>query len=589
MLADLDALTVRVVGEGGDDFGTYRFDDLRGSTSLLRSLVEGFAAAAGPGGRWRSQASARTGNAILRRLYRDLQEMSPAPRSIVEVTPSVWLSWRSATLARVKWPGQVNSARALLLSTPGVPEATRLAMRRRNAKPKKRFVYDAYSPAEFKTVKAAAWRTVEAAAVRIRESTSDLASYRASIASGKKTTEYFRSRGALLDHLAVTGDLPRDDAGNLLPLPVGALEVDGDAKPWHALFLTPEEVFSLMVLFAAVRGYNASTIERLTAVHQRPDGDQGPVVVRNVDMKKGRRGVGAQHMNDNLVGRRRGSAEAVYQLGLELTQPARDALASLGHPTQRLLVMRAHKSTGDPGSFIAQPQKGPISRTWASKYNVRGDDGELLSVSLQRLRLTEQVLNGQPRQNTQEVHDNIYVLREHRVHEESVAVILEGQQDALDHARATVQMRSWNQAKLAAARKDPAGAAMDLGVKPEKVKLLVVGALDTAVGGCLDFDHSPMSGGSTCSASFLLCLACPNAIATPDHLPRLVCLHEALTTVASAVSSAVWEADYAVHFARLESLLHTRTTTQEREAAAKRLTPSDRAAIEALLLRKFDI
>lgn len=74
---------------------------------------------------------------------------------------------------------------------------------------------------------------------------------------------------------------------------------------------------------------------------------------------------------------------------------------------------------------------------------------------------------------------------------------------------------------------------------------------------------SNTSDGRSCTASFLLCPACPNAVATPAHLPRLIGLHRALTELAAAVSVTVWASDYAVHFARLEQLLsarHTRRT-----------------------------
>jgi hypothetical protein len=58
---------------------------------------------------------------------------------------------------------------------------------------------------------------------------------------------------------------------------------------------------------------------------------------------------------------------------------------------------------------------------------------------------------------------------------------------------------------------------------------LADGTLDTATGTCLDFTNSPFgTPGQPCTASFLDCLACPNAVATRRHLPRLAWLHRAL-------------------------------------------------------------
>ena len=93
-----------------------------------------------------------------------------------------------------------------------------------------------------------------------------------------------------------------------------------------------------------------------------------------------------------------------------------------------------------------------------------------------------------------------------------------GLTDAVSHARETVTMRML----LDAEPGQPAGGVAGL------AQALADGALDTATGACLDFTNSP-SGlpGQPCTASFLDCLVCPNAIATRRHLPRLAWLHQA--------------------------------------------------------------
>ena len=574
-LADLDALTVRAVGEGGIDNGTYRFDDLGEPTPLLRSLVAGFAVATAPGGRWRRRDSVRTGSDVLRRLYRYLRGRARPVERVEDITPVIWAAWRSDMRLRSRWPGLINSSRALLHDVEGIPDDTLVEMRRRHRKPKDR-LSGAYAPDEFAAIQRAAWATVDAATERIRGARNELAAFRDALASGLPVDGVLARRGVFLDHLARTGEPPEDR-----PSAVGL----SGARSWHALFLTLDEVFALRVLFASVHGYNAATIDTQTATHRRPDGDSGGHEISTVDIEKARRAGPSRHGTENLVARAPRSPGGLYRLAVALTEPARVALAALGHPTDRLLIGRSHRIAQ---GLVLDPQFGAVSRHWAGEAGLLDPSGAVLRVSLQRLRLTEQVVHDKPQGHTQRVHDEIYVLREPRARRAAIPVILAGLGDAVDHARATVAMRRWSTADVDAARMNPESAAQSLGVPTEKVLRLVSGALDTALGGCLDFEHSPMSGGGSCRASFLLCLACPNAIATPRHLPRLVCLRDALVNVASAVTPKVWTTDYADHFARLDDLLSGHSTPEELAAAAARVTAADRDLVTSLLRRDLD-
>ena len=172
--------------------------------------------------------------------------------------------------------------------------------------------------------------------------------------------------------------------------------------------------------------------------------------------------------------------------------------------------------------------------------------------------------------------------------DDAVERILDGQTDALDHARVAVAMRTWTADDLERARHDPAAVAQELGIERSKLRSLLDGGLDTPLAACVDFDHSPVSGGGRCTASFLLCLACPNAVATPEHLVRIVCLHDSLEALGSALDPKVWNLDYADHFARIRQLLATKTTPAQQEAARSQVSFEDRERIEAMLARRFD-
>lgn len=129
------------------------------------------------------------------------------------------------------------------------------------------------------------------------------------------------------------------------------------------------------------------------------------------------------------------------------------------------------------------------------------------------------LIRREPAQNSEQTHESAYVLRDPATLPEAEQVTAQGLTDAVSHARATMKMRML----LDAGPGQPAAGAASL------EQALADGALDTATGACLDFTNSP-SGlpGQPCTASFLDCLACPNAVATRRHLPRLAWLHRAL-------------------------------------------------------------
>lgn len=58
-----------------------------------------------------------------------------------------------------------------------------------------------------------------------------------------------------------------------------------------------------------------------------------------------------------------------------------------------------------------------------------------------------------------------------------------------------------------------------------------------------------------------------NAVATGRDLPRIAYLHQALESRRSAVTPAVWAADWATHHARIGDFLTTYTTTDARPRA----------------------
>ena len=536
----------------------------------------------------------QNGEVILRRFAKEISAANPEVATIGDVTPEVWWGWRSAIESRNRWPSQINAARSLLHEVEGLPGTTRRAMNARASKPKR--TYNAYSRDEFKRIRSAAWRTVAAASARIETNVEVLVRHQAGEAQAEpqlvQTRSETWSRGAFLEHLSLTGRppdiraLPTETARQVRSV----LGVAPSRSTKQALFLTSAEVYAFMILFACEHGYNASVIGSMTVGGSRAD-DQvidDPVYV--VDLDKPRRGPQGRFFSNTFTG---GPAK-LWEKAVLLTQPARDTLAALGHPTDNLLiaVKLGGRSTHPTHLFKTDwPGLGnSAANAWHRSAGIIGDDCHPLRVTLRRLRLTEQVLNEKSSHNTQAVSESVYRFPDPQTHAKAREVVLQGQVDALEHALATVHMRTVARSELAAARTDPTSLARKLGVEPYKVALLVQGRLDTATGACLDYENSPFeaSPGKSCRASFLSCLACPNAVATQDHLPRLIVLHDTLIELSDVVSRKEWQVHYAEHLARLQELLTHYVSDAEVAEARSSVSNSDRQTIENLLRGRFD-
>ena len=162
-----------------------------------------------------------------------------------------------------------------------------------------------------------------------------------------------------------------------------------------------------------------------------------------------------------------------------------------------------------------------------------------------------------------------------------------GLAEAVEYAETRVRMRAVPQATGASAH-DAERVARQAGLAPGTAAQVVAGQLDTAVAACTDFAHSPFTPSGPCAVSFLLCFACPNAVATGRHLPRIIYLHDALQALRSAVDTATWMADWAEHHGRVAGMVRAHTTEAERAALRAQLTEGDRELIDRMLDRRLD-
>jgi hypothetical protein len=586
---DPAGLTVTVPGESGGTEGVFDFSVLPGLRPLLVACAAGFARLAGPDQPWRAVATCTSGYKAIREFLRHAAALDPPPAAPADVTPAVWAGWRLSRPATVYGRTCLLVTRQWLPMVPGIPPATAAAAARRipsGPAPTEA----AYTREEFEQIKTAAAGTFRAALVRIRASREHLRRWHDGEFPRPGLREQYRQTrpgtadyltGEALDTLLRTGDVPLTAAADRAVVARHALALGGVAPlhTWARLFLTMPEAAALAVLLVCDQGWNRSVLDAMTVPDEMPGAGEDGLDIYRVLVLKRRRPPRARHTSANLVDAGPGTSGRLIRQAIEATGPARITLAALGEPAGWLLVSRRATPAGKTMFCLGVPPSDSLRR-WASSAGLAGDGGPG-QVSLRRLRRTVQVLiRREPAQNTARTHEQVYVLRDPTTRPEAEQVTAQGLTGAVGHAREVMQMRMLLDAG--------ADQLTDYTGSPQQAQALADGSLDTATGACLDFTHGPFSPpGQPCTASFLDCLACRNAVATRRHLPRLAWLHRALDELRGTLDAAVWAQDWRTHFLRLASLLEDNTTAAERDAAAGSVGDADRELIGQLLTGRY--
>lgn len=523
-------LTVRHYNREGRVRG-YDFAVLPVAAPMQASLAALFAARCAPG-RWSAHRSSETGWFQLRRFAAFLAAQDPAPRDLDELTPAMIRRWRASLPAGTGGYNTLTMVSALLrddVRLQGGPVAEELA--RRAVEP--RSGTQSYSEADFARITAAARRRFRAALHRIDQNGRLLRRWRGGAAEG--SSEW--TLGEFLDILARTGDLPRytrndGQPGTMIYRYKAAIIRSGDPATWQRLFLTRAEATAMGVLFLAEFGWNLSVISRLKVPLATPDqGEDGHPVYR-VELVKPRRGTGLHHETRNVTDHGADSPGRLITQALGATRFARAVVEDIAPGTGRLVVWRTSLSGRTQADQDAHPPGRPVPHR--RHLGGGGELGEVRGLGgspfLRGRRTVIALDRREPAQHSQDTHDRRYVLPDDRVRAEAVEVIAAGAEDAAGRARRAVLV-----AELRAAR-DP-------------------GTAETATADCADPAGSPWpAADGTCGASFLICLACPNARVHPGHHPRLACLHEALAGLRSVLPPAAWAADWRDVCDRLEDL-----------------------------------
>lgn len=567
-----------VFGESGGVEGTFDFTTLPGSIELRRAFAAALDRRSGPAGTWRSGETCRNGYWAMRAFLEHVVARDDAPATAAEISPAIWAEWRLSLPHNHTSRNRLALLRTVLPLVHGLPAETVTAIERRiTQSPQPTEV--AYSYDRFEQIRSTAAVTFNTALVRIRSNREHLRRwYAGEYATG--STDWVI--GEALDEILRTGDVPRPGRGcDMFHRHARVLGGRGADKTWARLFLTGPEAFALAVLLVASEGWNRSVLHRMRVPGHDPAVGDDEFDIHLVEIRKRRRPIRLRYTSNNLVDTGPDSPGRLMRQAIEATELARQSLELLGRPTDRLLVSR-RAGTPDEPFCLGIPGPSVVAR-FSVQAGLLTPEGAPLPVSLRRVRRTVQVLiRKQPAQNTEGTHDSVYVLRDPAAREEAQQTIARGLTDALDHAHAVVKMRIM--------LGDNAGELIELSDDPDLARAIQRGDMDTATAACTDFFDSPFTDdpGQPCSASFLWCLRCENAILTRRHLPRLVYLHKGLNELRGTVEQAVWDQDWHEHFHRLHLLLAEHTTTAEQTVALRAISDTDRALIDRLLHRGLD-
>lgn len=527
------------------DFSSWSCD------AVLRvQLADAVEALTGANGTWKSAYTARGNYVIIKEFARWCGDNDV--RSLSELSPN---RWNTYLLHLGKSPTKNNSRRKNLGTLrqvlrryphrlhPDLPKNLDRRLPKRES--------DESQPLEidvFETIREAAAAAVNAEFRRIHPNLLLL-----------KQSHYQRlspqnlARADALGELAATGAPQSDSARNALGIPVHDNRSSGVTRGRPMLFVSYEGAVAIAVLIACLEGAN------FTQINERkvPSGAPGLGVaeeILTVEDEKRRRH--SDQYDAHVIPK---NARRAMTRIIEMTQPARDFLAAHDLPgADRLIVYWPGR-----GGRRDCPQIGLRHTEIHRKNRLNWWPNEEVPVSFNRIRKTVRVLvDRTPQGHSRATWSTLYVAASEVERERLMTEAVEtGLWAVIENAEAHLKMRF-----------ERADTSADT---------------DTTIGGCVDFEHHPLTG-KPCGDDFLLCLQCTHAFATPRHLPRLIELRHQLEAIAST-DGPDWTDFRAMAYGCLISLLDDRTliAADEYRVADGAITDVDRAEITLLLNGKY--
>lgn len=553
---------LRATSDTGKPIGELDFSALPVAHRVQAELAEGFSHLV-HGGPWRSPTTVQNGWTSCARFARWLSQEEPTLASLTDLKLSVWHRWwlflppdSRRTYGRM--------AQRVLLEVPGLPADLTDALQYTRLPPRPESTTDALTSPQ--------------AAVVVRRATSEIRAASLRIAAGWQIVTRLRSedpsltgddrlRAEVLRELADGGPLPRERHTRRLEGEVArAFGSTEGVDVFRHLFLTNSEAVAAICLLMVNEGFNLSVAQGLKAadVVRNDAQDASEPAIVSAAIEKARRPQRFDAVSSVGVGRR-STAEALLQVR-GATDPARDYLSRHGIAEPKLIVCLWAAMYGWHGPteapLFAFPAGSPVTWTRAlTRWQLGFAADDVPRFTAQMLR--NFFVTTRHSQGHGEVQNSKYKLRNKQVRAAAKPAIAIGIEDA------------WSTSRQ--------GPRVQLEAEPTEPR---AAELETPTAICTDYDHSPFNNGNVCTATFLLCLACPLAVVTRRHLARLVHLHDRLTTLRGATSESEWSM-YRLHWERVSDLLNRHFSPVEQASARRSLQAWEREQVDFLFDNRF--
>jgi len=365
----------------------------------------------------------------------------------------------------------------------------------------------------------------------------------------------------------------------------------GRVSAAQQLFLIGEDLVPLLVLAVALTGRNPETVKELPAEHRVLE-DRAVAI----SITKRRRGktLARQtvHWEIGPASRQLHTPGGFYLLVHELTRRSR----SFSGTTSLWSVWTGRSGVnGHTAPFGPRLTRGLDLSRWAAAEGLTADAPEggqpaPLVLRLDRLKTTAEArrakatgghLPSTATTNTMDVSYLHYLRNDPVIRAWAEDIIDVALADAEDSAR-SFQVRVLGPQVHDRFRADPEAAARELGTTAARLGQALAGMLDTLAASCLDIDHSPFSSGR-CTASFLMCLHCPNALVLERHLPMLYALLDRLQEALGQMTVPDWCRAHGVTWLIITRLILPAFSPAQREAAIRGKPAADQAGLLDLL------
>ncbi|MGW6209820.1 hypothetical protein ACWF9B_40020 [Streptomyces sp. NPDC055089] len=549
-----DSLVVTIVNKVGHK-KLFDFADLLVPAPMQRSLAVVFA---DQQPRWNSHITAKAAWSRLQVFARFVSGLDNAPEDLTDLDAAALKRWRLQNVRSNTGRTTLRVVHRLLRSDPRLSTgevAEQLARRIPKPKPSRK----SYDKDERELVLLTARRQFRSAWLRITENTALLDQWRAG-AFDEASRE--GKLGAILDHLARVGDVPRTQlpSGQRAVTNRGLLGGAGGDRTWGRLFLSRAELTALAVLMTDRFGWNLAVFDRMPTPTRAPSVAETASITYQVQIEKRRAGNSRWFSTENITDSGADSSGRLITQALAATLHGRLLAARLAPGTDLLMTAHSPLLAGSSTSDLDRPQPiGPLifgisgaeAKEWADRHQLGGSP-------FRQLRRTTVTREGKPLQHTQGTHESIYVLPDENVQEGSRDVFEDGAIEAHDQAKKAV-------------------FGGHLVPAPES------GHGQTATADCADETTTawPAEGGG-CGADFMLCLACPNAHVHPGHYPRLALLHDQVQSLRSVLPEALWQSRWDEHSQRLDNLAG-RVGPAAWTNAGNRASDTDRSIVDLML------